>query len=265
MSELKRNARLIQARRQYRDVAVVGGMLAIASLGLAFTRAQAPWASLFLVPVAYAAFRSRSEALLAAAVSGALYLGLVVALAMDEGTGLASPLLQAATFFGFALVLTDLVRRRARRQKRREEEDNATRASLDIQHMINTAYDTEVTLDLVILKQREVLKADSYAVLLAENNVLRLRVSSGLPAEDRAFRLGVQEEDHGWAPADGCPLMVADTSTTDTRLSGIDPEARSILLVPLHSVERLVGLLFFGSRQADAFAPDVIALSLIHI
>jgi diguanylate cyclase (GGDEF)-like protein len=197
-------------------------------------------------------------ALFTAALASILYLGMWALYDRLDPHFAFNLAVQVLMFFGIGWLVGELVRRQAARQHRRDEEVDATRTALDIQHMINTAYDTDVTLDLVILKQRELLKCHSYAVLLAENNVLRVRVASGLPNESRTVRLGVNEEDHGWAAGDGRPLIIADTSGVDTRFAEIDPAARSILAVPLHSVERLVGLLFFGSREADGFSPESI-------
>lgn len=219
---------------------------------------QSPWVHLFYAPLVLAGFLSRRLALQAAAMASVLYLGLFAMAGQDAAAVVTDAAVQISMFFGLSFLASELMRRQAARQADRDDEVRADRASFDIQHMINTAYDTTVTLDLVILKQRELLSAQSYAVLLVENNVLRVRATSNLPPEGEKVRLGIHEDDHGWTPADGRPLVIADTTTTESRLSDLDPAARSILAVPLHSVERLVGLLYFGCRERDAFPPEAI-------
>ncbi len=258
MSALQSQTRVRNARARYRGVIIPLSLAGIAVLCFFAGGLRSPWVHLFYAPLVLAGFRSRREAMRAAALASVLYLGLFAMAGQDTVAVVADAAIQISLFFGLALLVSEMMRRQAARQADRDDEVRADRASFDIQHMINTAYDTTVTLDLVILKQRELLPAQSYAVLLAENNVLRVRATSNLPPGGEKMRLGIHEDDHGWTPGDGRPLVIADTTTTESRLSELDPSARSILAVPLHSVERLVGLLFFGCRERDAFPPDAI-------
>jgi diguanylate cyclase (GGDEF)-like protein len=73
-----------------------------------------------------------------------------------------------------------------------------------------------------------------------------------------SLRFDADREESGWRPTDGYPLLVADTRSSPTRFSELDPLARSILAVPLHSVERLVGMLFFGCRAPDGFDAETV-------
>lgn len=247
------------ARIQRRDYLVPLGLLGAAALCLISGGWRALCVPLLYVPIVFAGFRSRSFALVTAALASALFLTLyTVEQEMTPETA-ARAGVEVVVFFGLALLVSEGARRRAVWQARLDEETRAQRASMDVQHMISAACDTDVTLDLVMLKLRDLIPSDSCAVLLADNNILRVRSAGNLPDGARDVRLGVYEEDHGWIPADGGSLIIADTATTPSRLSELDPAARSLLAVPLQSVERLVGLLFIGSRRRDAFTSEMLA------
>lgn len=214
---------------------------------------ESPFLGLLFVPLVLAGALTMRHALYAAAAAAIAYTAVAVARpAPHPWLGA----LQVALFFVVAALTADGIRRHERNRRRQETDAEEARQALDIQKMLGSAEDLDVTLDLVSLKQREVVAADSYAVLLADGSALRARVVSGLPAGVMSLRFEHDGEDSGWRPSDAHPLYIADTTAAPSRFSAMDPSASSILLVPLQSVENLVGLLFFGSRELDAFDAD---------
>jgi diguanylate cyclase (GGDEF)-like protein len=108
--------------------------------------------------------------------------------------------------------------------------------------------------DLIFLKQRDLVPADSYAFLLAEGGGLKVAASSGLAPDAAELRFPDHDDSFGWIPTGGKAEIIADTQCAPTVYQNLDPDARSMILAPLMSVERLVGLLFFGARRPNAFS-----------
>jgi diguanylate cyclase (GGDEF)-like protein len=235
-------------------------LVLIAVVAAATGGVNSPLLGLFYVPLVLAGFLSIRRAALCAAVATALFVGLATLRAPTSWPAALEVPTQAVLFFLVATVTAGVTRHARRDQGRLHAAADEARNALDVQHMISTAYDLDVTLDLVTLKQRDLLPAHSYAVLLAENEVLTIRASSGL-GDAPKVRIGVNDEDQGWRPADGKSLVIADTSASPSRFAEIDPSAKSILVAPLQSVERLVGLLFFGSEERDAFPASAVDLA----
>lgn len=219
---------------------------------------NSPWMGLMYVPLVVAGFRSMRVAFAMAVWAVVLYVLIWAAQPAFVQFGSFGHLVNLAILFAVALVPGALIQRREVRRKDIVEDAAAARTALDVQHMMNAAYDLDMTLDLVILKQRELLNADSYAILLTEGGSLRVRISSGIEGGGKTLRIPIHDDDHGWRPTDGRPQLIADTAVSTTIYRELDPQARSMLLVPLHSVERLVGLLYFGSLRADAFASSAV-------
>ncbi|HEY3412861.1 MAG TPA: sensor domain-containing diguanylate cyclase [Armatimonadota bacterium] len=219
---------------------------------------NSPWLGLMYVPLVAAGFRSVAVALTMAGWTMVLYLALWAVHPESAQYGVSGHLVHLATFVAVALVPRTLIERADARRTDVADDAAAARTALDVQQMMSAAYDLNMTLDLVILKQRELLKTDACAILLTEGSSLRVRVASGIEGDGRSVRISIHDDDHGWTPKDGRPQVVADTSITATRYSEIDPPAKSILLVPLLGVERLVGLLYFGSHRPDAFTSHAV-------
>lgn len=243
-----------EADRQYAAIALCLSPPLISLLASYTGGVTSPWLGLLYVPLALAGLMSLAAAALTAVWTIA---NLVIFAALVNDRMAATPVTIAAegvSFFVVSMTVAFLVRRRADSRHEVDARIAATQIALDVEHMITAAYDLEMTLDLIMLKQREMLVADSYAVLLAEGPSLRVRVGGGLAAGAMAARFPTHADDHGWRPSGGAPQVVADTHLTKTRFSELDPLARSILLVPMHGVERVVGFLFFGSRTPDSFS-----------
>jgi diguanylate cyclase (GGDEF)-like protein len=234
-------------------VSVYAIIIAVAVLAYRTGGQSSPYLGLIYVPLVLAGLLSMRQSLKAASV-GSLAYAAVTALRPAPRPWLG--VFQVGLFFAVAVLTADGMRRHETRRRRQEMDAEDARQALDIQHLISSAYDLSVTMDLVALKQRETVMADSYAVLLTDNEMLNVCLTSGLPAAAMSLRLLPDAEENGWRPSDGYPLLVRDTEQMPTRYSALDPDARSILAVPLHSVERLVGLLFFGSRKPDAFSQE---------
>lgn len=221
------------------------------------------WAGVCVLPIVAAGYLGTTAvAVVTAAVSVTYAAGTVAARTSARDVPWLGIALQVAVFALAAVTTVVLFRRRDSRGAMAVNEAAEARNALDVQHMINAAYDIDVTMDMVLLKMRELARADAYAVFLTESNYLRLRASSGLPTEAREHWLPLHMEDQGWTPTEGGPLVIEDLEAAPSRLSEIDPRVRSLMVVPLQSVERLVGLLYFGSREANAFGPRVVDLAV---
>jgi diguanylate cyclase (GGDEF)-like protein len=220
------------------------------------------WAGLCVLPIVVAGYLGARAVVAVTVAASAVYVaGAVATTAAGRGIPWPGIALQIVVFALAAVTTVILFRRRDSRGAMAANEAAEARNALDVQHMINAAYDIDVTMDMVVLKMRELARADFYAVFLTEGNFLRLRACSGLPAEARDLRLPLHAEDHGWTPTEGRPLVIEDIEAAPSCFGAIDSRARSLMLVPLQSVERLVGLLYFGSREANAFGPRVVDLA----
>lgn len=243
-----------QADRQVAAIALCISPPLVSLLGSFTGGVTSPWLGLLYVPLALAGFMSVTAAALTALWTIA---NLLMVSALVHGQVPAYPVViaaEAGSFFVVSMTVAFIVRRRSNARREVDAGMAATQIALDVEHMITAAYDLEMTLDLVMLKQREMLIADSYAVLLAEGPSLRVRAGGGLAPEVMSARFYANADDHGWRPSGGTPQIVADTHLTKTRYSELDPLARSILLLPMQSIERVVGFLFFGSRTPDSFS-----------
>lgn len=226
-------------------------ILAVAVLAYRTGGQESPFLTLLYVPLVLAGALSMGQALRAALAASLAY---AVVTVLRPAPHPWPGVLQVILFFVVAALTADSLRRREANRRRQDADAEEALEGLDIQHIISTAYDLTVTLDLVALKQRETITADSYAVLLTDGHSMKPCVVSGLPHDTLSLRFDTEREENGWRPSDGYPLVIADTHAAPTCLSEMDPAARSILAVPLHSVERLVGMLFFGRREPDGFS-----------
>lgn len=233
--------------------ALGAALLAVSSICAITGGIASPWMGLMYLPLVLAGFRSLRLAFLTCAWAVIMVVGMMAVHPVVKTESAVQAFARLASLFAVAL-LTGWLIEGAELARRRLDEDAAdARSALDTQHMISAAYDLEMTLDLVVLKQRELLAADSYAFLLPEGGGLKVSTSSGLPSGVDALRFPVRDEDFGWLSAGGKPQIIADTQSAPTIYQEIDPLARSIILVPLMSVERLVGLLYFGSHSPHAY------------
>ncbi len=134
---------------------------------------------------------------------------------------------------------------------------------LDMSQQMDSAYDLDMTLNLILLNVQEHTKCDSCAVYLktADGRTLELRAASTPPRAAALLPALAVDEARGdaWSVAepvqDGVNLRafyVPNAPQPSTRLSLIDPEAHSFACLPLANVEGLLGMLYLGYRRLDA-------------
>lgn len=145
---------------------------------------------------------------------------------------------------------------------------------LDMSQMINSAYDLDMTLDLILLNVQKMSGCEICAVYLksADDDALQLRADitptnypSLLPT------LPLVDVRHGdWSletravmPGDlavTCyvPVLEASDETLSSLLQ-IDRRAQSLACFPLTSLEGLLGMVYVGSDQPWGLTPDRIA------
>ena len=131
---------------------------------------------------------------------------------------------------------------------------------LDMSQQMDSAYDLDMTLNLILLNVQEHTRCDSCAVYLktADGQTLELRAASTPPrAASLLPALAVDEaRAAAWSVAepvqDGVNLRAfyaAGPPLPGTRLSLIDSEAQSFACLPLANVEGLLGMLYLGYRH----------------
>ena len=142
---------------------------------------------------------------------------------------------------------------------------------LDMSQMMDSAFDLDMTLNLILLNVQEHSECQVCAVYLkaADGKTLELRASSGLP-QTAALLPALAIEDarsEGWwvaAPVqDGLNLRAfyaadagAGPPAQGSRLFQIDAAAQSFACLPLANIEGLLGMLYVGYRHPQALAPD---------
>ncbi len=142
---------------------------------------------------------------------------------------------------------------------------------LDMSQQMDSAFDLDMTLNLILLNLQEHSACDVCAVYLkaADGRTLELRAASCPPhAAALLPALGVDEARGGsWWVAepvqDGLNLSAfyaadaaAERQRLRSRLLEIDPEAASFACLPLANVEGLLGMLYVGYRRPLALTED---------
>ncbi len=236
---------------------ILGSLLIASVCALATGGARSPFLGLFVVPILLAAAYIGPLAGIIIALIGVGISGLLLAFgprashsAQMAVLGNAILLVLVALFIGF------LFRRIGLTTQRLELRASQAMAMDDLSRMMESTYDLETALNLVIIILRMLFPmANACAIFLADprGERLELKASSGLDDEQaRAVPLLMEEEEHGWAPADGIPLLVCNaTQQPHTKLSQIFPQAGCYLWVPLRSVEGVIGLIAVASGRAD--------------
>jgi diguanylate cyclase (GGDEF)-like protein len=138
------------------------------------------------------------------------------------------------------------------RRRRQLERDNAEAAAvLEITLMANAAVNLEATLDLVVLTLQRTLGGPACAVFLVNRENSHLELAAGAGVAEVA-PLELHEDDQGWSPGSGIPLLIDDTARGGPGpVTQVQPECRSVLCVPLRTVERVLGMLYVGQRGPD--------------
>ena len=109
--------------------------------------------------------------------------------------------------------------------------------------------------------------AQAASIMVVEGDELRLRASVGLPSAAAGVRRRIGEGIAGWVAARG-EKVVLHGAVADERFSGVDPEARESIVVPLRDGDDVLGVLNvkrpesaegFGERHEllDAIAADI--------
>ncbi len=151
---------------------------------------------------------------------------------------------------------------------------------LDMSQMINSAYDLDMTLDLILLSVQKMSGCEICAVYLKSgDDALELRADTtptGYPPLLPALRL-VEARHGNWSldaravmpdaqavmPEDlaaTCYVPVLDAGgETLSPLLRIDRRAQSLACLPLTSLEGLLGMVYVGSDQPWGLTPDRIA------
>lgn len=155
----------------------------------------------------------------------------------------------------FAGILVDRVGVATRLLENRASEAIALH---DLSQMVDSANDLETTLNLVTILLRGLFShANACAIFLADpsGKHLELKAWSGIDIdESQVIPLFLDEEEHGWAPAGGVPLLIHDAAHYSySSLNRYFPCSGSYLLVPLRSIEGVIGLIAIAGRRAGAF------------
>ena len=140
---------------------------------------------------------------------------------------------------------------------------------LDMSQMMDSAFDLDMTLNLILLNVQEHSGGEVCAVYLkaADGQTLELRAASSAPQTRAVLLPSLTVEDaraDGWwvaAPVqDGLNLRAfyaADAgAAAASRLLAIDSAAQSFACLPLANVEGLLGMLYVGYHSAAALAPE---------
>jgi diguanylate cyclase (GGDEF)-like protein len=146
-------------------------------------------------------------------------------------------------------------------RRRQLERDTAEAAAvLEIAQMANAAVNLEATLDLVVLTLQRLLGGPACAVFLVNREGSQLEMLAGAGVVE-VSPLDLQLDDQGWSPASGIPLLVDDVNRGGpSPITQIQPECRSVLCVPLRTVERVLGMLYIGQQRADGITERQVRL-----
>ena len=135
------------------------------------------------------------------------------------------------------------------------------KALLDMSQMMESAFDLDMTLNLILLNTQELTKCNLCAVYLLddEEDAFKLKAASG--PRDRVHLIPTIAVDdakcgHWSVDAGGLPGQnvyafytgetVKHPLAEDCKLFEIDPRARSFACLPLTSVEGILGMLYVG-------------------
>lgn len=197
--------------------------------------------------------------------------GVAAVLAMDGSLPHTAPSLRAAAIgLSFPVVAVFGGALRAQMENRLRALDSEKRdlsAQLDMSQMMESAFDLDMTLNLILLNVHEHSDCRVCAVYLmaADHRTLELRSASGprdrtplLPA------LAVEEaRAGGWAVSDAAhfnqdvrAFYAPDGGAGPSRLFEIDGSAGSFACLPLVSLEGLLGMLYVGYPHPQGLTPE---------
>ncbi len=141
---------------------------------------------------------------------------------------------------------------------------------LDMSQMMDSAFDLDMTLNLILLNVQEHTECDVCAVYLkaADGRTLELRAASSAPQTTAVLlpALAVEEaRAESWRVAE--PVQeegrlrafyagAAGLLKRESRLFQIDAAAQSFACLPLANVEGLLGMLYVGYHRPEALTAD---------
>lgn len=202
--------------------------------------------------------------------ASAVMVGVAAVLAMDGSLPQAAPSLRAVAIgLSFPVVAVFGGALRAHMENRLRALDSEKQdlsAQLDMSQMMESAFDLDMTLNLILLNVQEHSGCHVCAVYLmgANNATLELRSASGprdrtplLPA------LAVEEaRADGWAVTDAAQFnqdvrafYALDRVAGASRLFEIDGSAGSFACLPLASLDGLLGMLYVGFPHPQGLTP----------
>src|SRR6185436_17104445 len=150
-----------------------------------------------------------------------------------------------------------------REREARARSERAVRVVEAVQRVTDAALaylSTEDLLDVLLERMREILRADTAAILMLEHNgrVLRARAAKGIEEEvEQGVRIPVGRGFAGRIAAERRPITIPDVDHADVlnpilREKGI----RSLLGVPLLVEGRVIGVLHVGTLTPRDFTPE---------
>jgi len=264
--------------RRGRDYAVTGIFAALVVLFVALTGGlRSPMPCTLYLPVLLA---SLCYGMRLGLTTSAVMVAVAAVLALNGAPPHAVPSLRAVAIgLSFPVVAVFGGALRAQMEDRLRDLDTEKKdlsAQLDMSQMMESAFDLDMTLNLLLLNVYEHSRCQVCAVYLlgADQKTLELRSASGprdrtplLPA------LAVAEaRADGWAVTDAahfnqdvCAFHAPDRKAGDSkagdskagtsRLFEIDPAAGSFACLPLASLEGLLGMLYVGYSQPQGLTP----------
>ena len=152
-------------------------------------------------------------------------------------------------------------------------EKNELSVLLDMSQMMDSAYDLDMTLNLILLNVQEHTQCDVCAVYLkaADGRTLELRAASSAPQTTSvllpALAIDDARADAWWVAEpvqdDGINLRAfyADNAELAPRapwLFQIDAASQSFACLPLANVEGLLGMLYVGYHRPEALGADAV-------
>ena len=255
--------------RTGREYAVTGVFAALVVLFVALTGGlRSPMPCTLYLPVLLAALCYGMRLGLTAS---AVMVGVAAVLAMDGSLPHAAPSLKAVSIgLSFPVVAVFGGALRAQMENRLSalnSEKQDLSAQLDMSQMMESAFDLDMTLNLILLNVHEHSGCQVCAVYLtdADGKTLELRSASGprdrpplLPA------LTVEEaRADGWAVSDAAhfnqdvrAFYAPDREAGVSRLFEIDGRAESFACLPLASLDGLLGMLYVGYSHPQGLTPE---------
>ncbi len=151
-------------------------------------------------------------------------------------------------------------RARAQEEHAAEQEARAeeTEAFLDTSVMMESMYDLDNTLNIALMRLKDLVPYDVCAVFLREGESPYLQVArlTGVPDDESPIRtLPLDEVEAKWG-VDVSPRywpQIAQDAADLGTLAALDPSARSVIVAPLRTLENFYGLIYVSARADDVF------------